>query len=419
MPDVLVGLGRGAREARVDDDQLGAGFLGVQHVQHRDRVRLGGVRADVHRALGVAHVVVRVRHRAVAPRVRDARDRGGVADARLVVAVVAAPQAHPLAQQVGLLVVVLRRADDEDRVGAALLLELEHLGADLVQRLVPRDLLVLVADQLHRRLQAVVAVAVLAQGGALGAVRAEVDRRVEHRLLADPDAVLDHRVDGAADRAVRAHGAADDERLRRRPVRSAASAFFTSESCAVARPTPTPSPERRRNARRSIVGTARRTPRARLATRPDGATATPPAPPWGEIFRVNSMVVPPPLRCASFRSSDARGRSVDSLAPVARRSRPRPRPELRSQACAAGPPRRAAAPAATPAPRRDGGARCAGSWESGASIREVGTGEDFMTTTPDDTSLGDVSRRREAPATGGGLWWNLAVNRRICIRGNT
>src|SRR4029079_9431321 len=42
---------------------------------------------------------------------------------------------------------------------------------------------------------------------------------------------------------------------------SAASAFFTSESCAVARPTPTPSPERRRNARRSIVGTARRTPR--------------------------------------------------------------------------------------------------------------------------------------------------------------
>ena len=34
--------------------------------------------------------------------------------------------------------------------------------------------------------------AVLAHRGALGAVRAEVDRRVEHRLLADPHAVLHH-----------------------------------------------------------------------------------------------------------------------------------------------------------------------------------------------------------------------------------
>src|SRR6188768_724994 len=50
----------------------------------------------------IAHFVVRVRHRAVAPRVRDARDRSGVADAGLVVAVVATPQADPLAQQVGL-----------------------------------------------------------------------------------------------------------------------------------------------------------------------------------------------------------------------------------------------------------------------------------------------------------------------------
>ena len=142
-----------------------------------------------------------------------------------------------------------------------------------------RDLLVLAADQLHRRLQPVVAVAVLAQRRALGAVRAEVERRIEHRLLADPDAVLDHRVDGAADRAVRADGAADDDRLRRRAGRaSAASAFFTSVSCEVARPTPTPRPERRRNARRSIVGMARRTPRARLATSAEDATAAPPAP---------------------------------------------------------------------------------------------------------------------------------------------
>ena len=214
--DELVGLGRRAREARVDHDHLAAGFLGVQHVQHRDRVRFGRIRADVQRALGVAHVVVRVGHRTVAPRVRHAGDGGGVADAGLVIGVVAAPEADPLAQQVGLLVVVLRRADHEHRIGPAfLLLQLEHLGADLVQRLVPRDAFVLAADELHRRLQSIFTATVLAERCTLGAVRAEVDGRIEHRFLAHPYAVLDHRVDGTADRAVRAHGALDDHRLRR------------------------------------------------------------------------------------------------------------------------------------------------------------------------------------------------------------
>ena len=179
----------------------------MQHVQHRHRVRLGSVAADVQRRLGVLHVVVRVGHRAVAPGVGDAGDGGRVADAGLVVAVVRAPQADPLAQQVGLLVVVLGRADDEDRVGAARLLQLEHLGADLVERLVPGDLLVLAADELHRRAQPVLAMPVLAQRRALGAMRAEVDRRVEDRLLAHPDAVLDDGIDRAAHRAVAAHGA--------------------------------------------------------------------------------------------------------------------------------------------------------------------------------------------------------------------
>src|SRR5512144_749695 len=41
---------------------------------------------------------------------------------------------------------------------------------------------------------------------------------------------------------------------------SAACAFFTSESCDTAMPAPTPRPERRRKARRSIVGIARDTP---------------------------------------------------------------------------------------------------------------------------------------------------------------
>ncbi len=40
-------------------------------------------------------------------------------------------------------------------------------------------------------------------------MRAQVERRVEHRLLPHPYAVLHHRVDGAAHRAVRAHRALD------------------------------------------------------------------------------------------------------------------------------------------------------------------------------------------------------------------
>src|SRR3970282_1459212 len=38
-------------------------------------------------------------------------------------------------------------------------------------------------------------------------MRAEVERRIEYRLLAHPHAVFDDRVDRAPDRAMRAHGA--------------------------------------------------------------------------------------------------------------------------------------------------------------------------------------------------------------------
>src|SRR5690349_14574093 len=53
------------------------------------------------------------------------------------------------------------------------------------------------------------------------------------------------------------------------PAVSAAPAFLTSVSWLAARPRPTPSPERRRNARRSIVGMLRASPRARPSTRLD------------------------------------------------------------------------------------------------------------------------------------------------------
>src|SRR5262249_34129688 len=140
-----------------------------------------------------------------------ARHRGGVANARLVVGVVGAEERHPLAHQVGLLVAVLGRADEKEGIRAGLLADLLHLRGDLVERLVPAGALVLAVDQLHRVLQAVFAVPVLAQRSPLGAVRTHVDGRVEHRLLPYPYAVLHHRVDGAAYRAVAAHGTLHDD----------------------------------------------------------------------------------------------------------------------------------------------------------------------------------------------------------------
>ena len=52
----------------------------------------------------------------------------------------------------------------------------------------------------------------LANRGALGAMRAAIDRAVPARLLADPHAVRDFGDDGAADRAVRADVLADGDR---------------------------------------------------------------------------------------------------------------------------------------------------------------------------------------------------------------
>ena len=105
--DEFVSSCSGAGKARVHHNHLAAGFFGVQHVQQADRVRFSSVRADVQRALAVLHVVVRIGHCTIAPGVGNASNSGGVANTRLVVAVVAAPEADPLAQQISLLVVVL------------------------------------------------------------------------------------------------------------------------------------------------------------------------------------------------------------------------------------------------------------------------------------------------------------------------
>ena len=122
---VVMGLCGGAREARIDDDHACALFLRVQDHLHRHRMRLGRVGAEELHRLRIEHVVERVRHRAVAERVGDARHGRRMTDARLVIAVVGAPQRHELAQQVRLLVAVLRRSDPVRRVGTAFLADVE------------------------------------------------------------------------------------------------------------------------------------------------------------------------------------------------------------------------------------------------------------------------------------------------------
>ena len=67
---------------------------------------LSGIRTNVQRSLRVLHVVVRICHRTVTPRIRHTGDSSGVAYSCLVIAVVRPPEGHPLSEQEALLVVV-------------------------------------------------------------------------------------------------------------------------------------------------------------------------------------------------------------------------------------------------------------------------------------------------------------------------
>src|SRR3546814_10627783 len=69
---------------------------------------------------------------------------------RLIVVVVGAPEGAELAVEIGAFVAVLGTADEVHRIGPGLLADLQHLVADLVDRLIPADLLVFAVDQLHR-----------------------------------------------------------------------------------------------------------------------------------------------------------------------------------------------------------------------------------------------------------------------------
>ena len=132
-----------------------------------------------------------------------------MADARLVVGVVGAPERGELAIEVGAFVGELGRAQPIDRIGARLGPDLHQLVADLVDRDVPGNPRPLAVHQLHRIAQAAVAMHQFARRRALGAMRSAADRAIPARLLADPHAVRHFGDHGAADRTMRADVLAD------------------------------------------------------------------------------------------------------------------------------------------------------------------------------------------------------------------
>ena len=221
QPHIFGGVRGGARQARIDDDDVRVVELGaLEQVLQRHRMGLGRIAAPDDLRLGIANIVEAVGHRAIAPGIGNAGDRRRMADARLVIGVVGAPEGAEFAEQIGALIGQLGRAEPVDRIRARLLADRHQLVADLVDRLIPGDAGPLAVDQLHRIFEPALAADELAHRSALGAMRAAIDRAVPARLLADPDAVRDLRRDGAADGAMRADALADDDlraRWRRRP----------------------------------------------------------------------------------------------------------------------------------------------------------------------------------------------------------
>ena len=117
QPHVFGRVRGGAREARIDDDEVRLIKLGAfENMLQGDRMRLRRIAAPDDDRLGIADVVEAVGHRAVAPGIGHAGDGGRMADARLVIGVVGAPERPEFAEQIGALVGHFGRAEPIDGV---------------------------------------------------------------------------------------------------------------------------------------------------------------------------------------------------------------------------------------------------------------------------------------------------------------
>ena len=191
-----------------------------EQMLQRHRMRFRRIAAHDDLRLRIADVVEAVGHRAVAPGIGHAGHRRRMADARLVVLVVGAPERRELAEEIGALVGELGRAQPIDRIRPGFFADRLELVADLVDRLVPLDAGPLAVDELHRVFEPALAHHQFAHRGALGAMRTAIDRRIPARLLADPDPIGHFRRHRAADGAMRADALAHGHRRarsRRRP----------------------------------------------------------------------------------------------------------------------------------------------------------------------------------------------------------
>ena len=115
--DIFGRVSGGSRHPRIDHDHVGAvEFLAFKDMLKRNRMRLRRIAAHQHDRLGVADVIVAVRHRAVAPRIGYAGDRGGMADTRLMIGIIGSPESRELAVEVGGFVGELGRTQPVNRV---------------------------------------------------------------------------------------------------------------------------------------------------------------------------------------------------------------------------------------------------------------------------------------------------------------
>ena len=115
QPHIFRGMRGGAGEPRIGDDEVRAiELLAFEQMLERHRMRLGRITAEEEQGLRIADVGVAVGHRAVAPGIGYAGDGGGVADARLVIGVVGAPERGELAIEIGAFVGELGRAEPVD-----------------------------------------------------------------------------------------------------------------------------------------------------------------------------------------------------------------------------------------------------------------------------------------------------------------
>ena len=195
--------------------QLGA----FEQVLQRHRMGFGRVAAHDDLRLGVADVGVAVRHRAVAPGIGHAGDGGRMADARLVVGVVGAPERAELAEQIRAFVGHLGRAEPIDRVAAGLLADRHELVADLVDGLRPTD------TRVHWPLTSFIGYFRRRSPGTSSRTEAPL-AQCEPRLIGESQLGSwpthtpfdDFGGDGAADRAMRADALADGRAAAHRPA---------------------------------------------------------------------------------------------------------------------------------------------------------------------------------------------------------